>query len=106
MSGSNFIKLRRGDHFSLAAALALDNVPLNATGWAIAAEAVRQGSSVTPAQAITATWVNASQGLAKLSLTDAQTAGMAAGEWQMQVRLTTPAGLKSSTEPTVIEVRT
>jgi hypothetical protein len=104
MSG-NLIKLRRGDHFSYAVAVAVDGVALNTTGWAIAAEAVRQGSSVTPAQTITASWVDAAQGLGKLSLTDVQTAGLAAGEWQMQIRLTTPEGLKSSSEPTVIEVR-
>ena len=97
------IKLRRGDTFSYGAQVKVGASPQDLTGWQIAADARRVNGDTV--QAITAAVVDAGQGLASLTIAEAGTAAMAAGYWHLQIRLTTPAGVSSSSEPAIIAVR-
>lgn len=96
------IKLRKGDDFVLRATFTSEGAPYDMSGWEL--ESSLRYANCTP-EALTVAWTDRPLGVAALSLTEIQTALLTVGEYELQLRATSPEGVTTSTVPSTVKVR-
>ena len=96
------IKLRKGDDFALRASFTSEGVPYDMSGWEI--ESSLRYANCTPTPLATA-WTDQPTGIAGISLTEIETMLLTVGEYELQIRATSPEGVSTSTAPSIVRVR-
>ncbi len=96
------IKLRKGDDFPLRATFTSEGAPYDMSGWEL--EASLRYANCTPVPLVAA-WVDRPLGVAALTLTEVETALLTVGEYELQLRATSPTGVSTSTVPSTVRVR-
>lgn len=96
------IDLRRGDALVLRATFTQGGADYSMSGWEIAAS---MKFSNCPAVDLTAAWVDGFTNVGRIRLDAEDTSGLQLGDYELNVRVTSPEGDPISTAPVTIRVR-
>ena len=97
------IHLRRGDDFEAEVDCTAEGQPKDMTGWLL--EAVANMEICEQEVETTTDWIDQTMGLARISIAHEVTQSMPLGDYELQVRATSPSGKRSSSLPVTLRVR-
>jgi hypothetical protein len=98
------IQFKRGDTFKMVGVVKADGIVQDMTGWTIKAQLRRKGifEAVGLISELGCTWIDAVT--ATLQLIDDTTIDWPVGSAEIDIRLVSPAGKKTTTQTGVIEI--
>lgn len=101
---SGIIALRKGDALQVRVEFTRqsDNAEYPMTGWTLEAD-MRYANCTSVA--LTCSWIAEASGIGLLFLDDETTLELTVGDYELQVRATSPEGNPTSPDPIIIRVR-
>jgi hypothetical protein len=101
---AGILSLRKGDALQVRVEFTnqSDGSEYPMTGWTI--EGDMRFANCTPVDLV-GTWISEATGVGLVTLAATETTALVVGDYELQVRATSPAGNPTSTDPIIVRVR-